>query len=594
MKQRNSSNSEVLQKRFPQIYREFFSKCQIVTSAPHFFTWAGEYVGYYGGVMVLQKLPFRIYIGLEFLSNTSEQKAVIASNSVAYSQKENKFKKDQYEHLAQERLLDFANTYLSKSSDKRAVKIHILSELPLGGSGSAGALCSAMALALQIKENKISVDALKKWETKETTELIENKKLKFNSAFRLAWKMMASYRGKETSGATVFASLLPSKYPVFYNLKLDKDISLPLNINGDYSLIDKIDFQGGRINELFKIPQNPSWPIDFGLIYLGEPRGTAPFPTCQLKDDMEDTTKFLKQHFEEQNNFNKNLWSQGLGVMNFLSTQVLMNLGQILESGARENALRDFLRAIDKHQILFSLLGLLPKTVDSVTSIVHHKARALDDLGAGLKSVSTTKKDIILFAFPHSRVREVISKTLPVLEKELNIETHLGYASWLDGIESRGVVVEQSLEKKIYSNFVSKNAVSIREFSGKGDSNTLLLTPEEFENKKHSVDVLVEQKKGKIYVRGELLTSKDIHSSRATIGILNNVLEQRGKEVSCRELPNSSYSLDRYELQGKITSPLIKAITKRGGKKFPLTIKGGVADFKIKLDFGDYIIWLKD
>ena len=63
-------------------------------------------------------------------------------------------------------------------------------------------------------------------------------------------------------------------------------------------------------------------------------------------------------------------------------------------------SLREFLRAIDKHQVLFSLLGLLPKTVDSVTSIIHHKARKLDDLGAGLKSVSTTKKDIILFATP--------------------------------------------------------------------------------------------------------------------------------------------------------------------------------------------------
>jgi len=370
-------------------------------------------------------------------------------------------------------------------------------------------------------------------------------------------------------------------------------LSLPLDIGDDYSLIDKAEFQGGRLDELFNVSKGASLPIDFGLIFLGTPRGTTPFPTCQLKDDMDDASLFLKKHFKEQNGFNKNLWNQGLGVMNFLSSQVLMKLGQVLKTGARENSLREFLRAIDKHQILFSLLGLLPKTVDSVTSIIHHKARKLDDLGAGLKSVSTTKKDIILFAFPHSRVREVINKTLPELEKELGLEMQLGYASWLDGIENRGVVAEQFLEKEIYSDFVSKNTISVREFTGKGKTGALLLTPEEFEKRKEKVDVLIEEQKGRIYIRGDLITSKELHSSRGTIKILKELLKQNGKEISSHELPSSSYSLDRYELQGKITGPLLKAIEKRSNKKFPLTIKGGVTDFKIKLDPGNYIIWLK-
>lgn len=595
MEQRNSINSKVLQKKFPKVYREFFSKCQIVTSAPHFFTWAGEYVGYFGGVMVLQKLPFRIYIGIEFLGDESgTERAVISTGSLAYSLQENKFKKDQYEHLAQERLLDFANQHIAKDKSKQLFKIHILSEVSLGGSGSAGALCSALALALELIAGKINNADILKWEETETSELIDNKKYKFENVFRLAWKMMAAYIGRETSGATVFASLLPSKHPVFYNLKLPKDLTLPLDIGDDYSLIDKIEFQGGRLDELFKVSNGASLPIDFGLIFLGEPRGTTPFPTCQLKDDMTDVASFLKKHFKEQNGFNKNLWQQGLGVMNFLSSQVLMKLGAVLKTGARENTLREFLRAIDKHQILFSLLGLLPKTVDSVTSIIHHNARKLDDLGAGLKSVSTTKKDIILFAFPHSRMRDVINKTLPELEKELGLDIKLGYASWLDGIEKIGVIIEQFLKKEIYSDFVSKNTISVREFDGKGKTGALLLTPEEFEKRKEKVDILIEEQKGKIYIRGDLITSKELHSSRATIKILKELLKQSGKEISSRELPVSSYSLDRYELQGKITGPLLKAIEKRSRKKFPLTIKGGVTDFKIKLDSGNYVIWLKD
>ena len=158
---REPLNSKILQEKFPERYREIFSKCQLVVSSPHFFTWAGEYVGYFGGTMLLQKLPFRLYVGLEIISSVSRggsrgEKISLADDLFSYSLAENKFKKDQLEHSAKERLLKFLNDYYLKEKGRASLKLHLLSEAPFGGSGSSGALCSALALAICsfMKESK--------------------------------------------------------------------------------------------------------------------------------------------------------------------------------------------------------------------------------------------------------------------------------------------------------------------------------------------------------------------------------------------------------------------------------------------------------
>lgn len=546
--------------------------------------------------MVLQKLPFRLYVGLELLSCCENKRQVaIEIDSKSYSLKDDKFEKDQYEYLAQLRLIEFLNRFLTPGKKKQSFKIHLLSEIPFGGSGSAGALCAALATAVSLQNKRVAPKNIKGWAEKKSPELFQNQSAQFEPIFRLGWKMMVAYRDKETSGAGVFTSLLSSRSPIFYYLEQSRALTLPLEVKTNYSLIDKARARGGRISELFDGSGASVGPIDFGLLYLGEPRGTAPYSTRQLEDNMRETAQFMEKRFKGLSfSQSKNLWSAGLEVMNFLSCQVLINLGKALEEGARDDVLRALLRAIDKHQALFLLLGLLPGSVDSVSSMVHHQARKIDDLGAGLKSVSTTKKDIILFVFPHARVRQVIPKTISEIEKELGIDLQLGYASWLDGIEEEGVRIEQSLEQKIYSDFISKETIFIREFNKNGKAARLPLTPEEFEKKRPKIDILLEEESGRIQIRGETITSKELHSSKATVGFLKILLQTRGKAISNSTLPRSSYSIDRYELQGKIVSPLRKAFERRTKKKLPLRVKGGITDFTLKLDCGNFTAWLKE
>ncbi|MDD5750035.1 MAG: hypothetical protein PHU56_00055 [Candidatus Pacebacteria bacterium] len=590
---RDSLNSAALKKRFPEVYREFFSKCQIVVSAPHFFTWAGEYVGYWGGLMLLQKLPLRLYVGLEFLPKNSGSAIDFDAASQSYSLRKQEFQPDQYDHLSQNRLAEFINKIWGRKLRKQAFRIHLLSEMPFGGSGSSGALCSALALAFHLQAREVYPQDLKEWTKQDSSELIRNKKYRFDPVFRSAWKMLAAHRGAETSGATLFATLLPSVYPLYYLIKETKNLILPFNINDNYDLIDEAKFDGGRLDELFKISGRRSWPIDFGLLYLGEPRGNTPFSTLPLEETTKNVADFFRQNFPRSVfGQDKKLWNNScLEVMNFLSGDVLLKFGTLLKGGHRTDNLREFLRAVDRHQALFLLLGLLSDTTGAVNSIIHHQASKADDLGAGVKAVSTTKKDIVLFVFPAGQKQEILPDITATLRKEFGLEVQLGYGSWIDGIEERGAVVEQFLGQKIYSEFVSKNTVVVQEFAS-GRSVIRPLSPEQFAAQKQKADILIMEKSGRILIKGESLTSAQLHSQKTAIKILKILLAKTNQEVSSSELPPSSYANDRYELQGKIISPLIKIIARKTKKKLALAIRGGISDFYLKLDPDNLTIWL--
>jgi len=590
---RDSLNTEVLKKRFPEVYREFFSKCQIVVSAPHFFTWAGEYVGYWGGLMLLQKLPLRLYVGLEFLPKDGLWQINIDQASQSYSLKKQRFQPDHYDHLAQSRLLEFINKTWAKKFQKQPFRVHLLSEMPFGGSGSSAALCSALALALHLQSKEILPAHLNDWQNKNSAELLQEKRFHFDLIFRSAWKMLAAYRGAETSGATIFATLLPSLYPVYYLLKKTKNLSLPFNINHNYSLINEVEFEGGRLDELFKIKQRSSWPIDFGLLYLGEPRGTSPFSTSPLEESTKNVADFFRGNFPQAVlGQDKKLWNKNcLEVMNFLSGDVLLKFGGLLSNGHRQDNLREFLRALDRHQALFLFLGLFSNTANAVNSIIHHQADRVDDLGAGVKAVSTTKKDIILFALPAGQKREILSEIALILKKEFALDVQLGYGSWLDGIEERGVVIEQALSQKIYSQFVSKNTLLVNEFFNNQAAN-LPLSPEQFEKEKMTADILIMDKPGRILIKGKPLTSAELHSQKAAIRVLKILLTKLGEEVANSELPPSSYAFDRYELQGKLIAPLIKLIAQKTKKKLDIVIRGNITEFYLKLIPNNLRIWL--
>ncbi|MEK7173213.1 MAG: hypothetical protein AAB740_04560, partial [Patescibacteria group bacterium] len=97
---------------------------------------------------------------------------------------------------------------------------------------------------------------------------------------------------------------------------------------------------------------------------------------------------------------------------------------------------------------------------------------------------------------------------------------------------------------------------------------------------------------GRIFIKGQPLNSQELHSQKAAIRILKILLTKIGQEVSNNELPPSSYANDRYELQGKIVSPLIKIVEQKTKKTLDLKIRSEASQFYLKLNPSNLRIWL--
>lgn len=64
--------------------------------------------------------------------------------------------------------------------------------------------------------------------------------------------------------------------------------------------------------------------------------------------------------------------------------------------------------------------------------------------------------------------------------------------------------------------------------------------------------------RGRIYIKGIKLTSKEIHSQNTTIDMMKILLENMGKEVSNSKLPVSTYSQNKNEILSKVVLPIRK------------------------------------
>lgn len=78
-------NTATLQKTYPEIYREFFSSCDFVFSAPATFLWAGDIADRFGGTGCAQKVPRRVYVGLKLNAYPQEQ-GIHFAESLIYHQ----------------------------------------------------------------------------------------------------------------------------------------------------------------------------------------------------------------------------------------------------------------------------------------------------------------------------------------------------------------------------------------------------------------------------------------------------------------------------------------------------------------------------
>lgn len=589
MQNRITMNSKSLQAKFPEVYREFFSKCPIVVSAPGNFFWTGEYSALSGGLAIKQNLPLRVYIGLEPLNQSIFEIGEVfhfVPSRACFEPWPMLIKK-------KEGLINILENWLKnyKTDKKRGYRINFLCEFFIGcGLSSSGAASAGLATALFLYYELLSPQKVKYWSQVPVCKLPLDKD--FDQVFRTAWEIASLFHGGTSSGASCFTSFIPSFYPILYFTEKE-------NKNNQKKYFT---FRIDEIGDLDLKP-NTDWSIDFGLIYSGD-AGSTEGAIRSLEDirwylnDLAcEWKKIFKKHKipQEQILFSKiirkpksKILESYIEAVAAISLEVLYGLIWVLASGASKAALPYLLKVLNTNHKLSNSLGGSSGILDEICFLIDKKVRERgDDLGAGCKLTGANTKGDILFVVNYHSLRDKIDELISELRKEIKRNIWLDYASWIDGIETEGIKIEQHLAEGIYSKFVSEGSISLKSFTKEGAIQTELNSLEEFEKIKPKIDLLLDAIENGIYIRGEKLTSKEIPSSSATVEILSILLDNLGKSISNSQLPESSYARDRNEIQSKIVSPLVKIIKTKTRKSLPLKISGGLVEFKMKLDPSD-------
>lgn len=584
--ERISSNSQALKEKFPEVYREFFSKCHTVVSVPGRLFWAGDLLGYYGGLCLIQKVPLRTYIGL---SRSKSGRTTVAEEYSSFITNQQNFKSRRIDTLAHS--LGYSINNIAPYNKLFSNKCHLqfLSEHPIeAGVLTHSPITAAVAFELSLYNRLISPEQFFQWSETPVVELKNNSEYGFVETFLRAWNFVEAVRDSYSSGVTTFNAFVNSAYPIVY-------------------FSEGKNWHAWRLNELLPLPKMPYWPIDFGLVFtrgISKPDAVTlgyknrPENIYYITEEIRKTIKQIFPHCSTLTRqiikSRKSFWTTYLSMFNVLSLTIFYSIANLMSRHISKNEFRLFFNSLNQYQNLFYSLGLSNEVIEAVSAeIQRYATRGGTEIETGVKTTGLSGGEV-LFAIPsNSSLRREIDGAINFLQKKYESDITLDYASWLDGYETEGIKIEQSLEQGIYSEFISRDAVKVKAYTSTQPSPQIfLLSPEEFEREKSKTDLLLDEKKNKIYLRGQEMSSNELHSSKFTIAVLKILLANPGREIKNRQLPDLSYRSNRYDLQGKITDPLKRALLKHTHKDLALRVAGGIVDFSLKLELDDLKIWL--
>lgn len=493
-------NSKELQKKFSSVYSDFFSRCTMAVSAPHSFLWSGDFSGFYGGLTTSSKIPVRFYIGLE---ESSSPDLEIPDSFLAYFPDAGKFKPVQ---ISLELKSSLESVLLGKMA---GAKLHFLSEIPLGASlGSLGAISACLAMLAKALKNR-------------RTEEQKNDKELFLKAWGIAKKLQTG----RTLGATAYAALSESSYPIVFYSEGSKYWAKPLD-------------------EIAKLPANPVWPVDFGLIFSGKlVQGAAVIASAE-------EVKRISEEREAKLNFKKiiknHFWQDYINFLKQITNQNLYALTDLFQKGAHEDTLKYFFNTLNQYQNLLHFLEISNPEIDRIYGRIHDISNASENrVGSGVKITGVGKGGMVLFALPYGQYRSQIEKEFGKM---------LVYASWRDGTGAQATTIDQNISQAKYSQFIDKNSYVLTAYSGDEVKKMIV---SESKLKKCDMDLIVDSYNKKIIVPGKEISSKNLPSQKSSAIILCKLLNTKDMTLKNSDLPGS-YASSRFDLQSKITSQISK------------------------------------
>lgn len=598
-----------MQKNHEQIYREFFSRNPLVVSTPSILLWTPIYSVGFGGLSVSGKLPGRHYVGIRKKENGNGCLVKFVSQKM-YFPEEDSFKEKESITYYSDKVGKIYDNFLRQRGIKEGVEIEILEEGPVArGWHSTQAVCSAVSAAIFLWYKLCEKEEIANWKTMASEKLIEDEK--FSDLVRLTWKAASYALGTFDDGYAILNSLIDSHYPMIFYHEKDpgyfdqyKDLGID-NPNSYYNFAEQIKWRAVRLEELFSLPEQPSWVLEYAIVYSGGECPLSHIYQAQIKYDerLSGLADFIRKTFEktvpksfkERPYFLEPSYSEkeSPGIILFkkyressvvLSSEFIKRFYELYRIGYVTDRILEFFKAINLCETFAKVLGQVSPRIDNLCSILTRMGKEANELGVGAKLISEGILGDILVVGPYQSVRKTIEKAQDEVQRLIGQPLYCEYASWCDGEESEGVKIEQMMSENIYSAFISPQTYIIREINADGEVASSLVSFEEYQKGINTFDLLGDSDEKKIYIKGNLLSSSDIHSTKATLETLNRFFEKQRIQLSARELDSSSYS-DRNQMESKIVRPLVAAFKKYTGKKLNLVVSGGLGtNYSLTLD----------
>ena len=600
--ERNSSNSAVLQQAFSSVYREFFGRCSLVLSTSLSFNWIDDFSKRYRGVSITQKLPYKTYLGVEV---TNDEQLEFGDLYQIYPQQ------GKHDLVSLKRAVypvpeirEYLNRRLRQMDDgkKRGGRIHCLTELPIAHgynfSGNFSALLSVMHLVLSERLNE---EQVKQWEKFSPLELLRNTDSLFAEAFYAAWDLHYILKHGDSTGSGPFASLLSSYYPIIsFPAKTVRFREFTEMRPNCFEGLGRVPFWGYRLNDLYKdLDSAPFWPVDMGVVFSGKSCEVARI-SQKINHDFnhyEDVQEHFRNLFagdiEQAPLFpdfyenwvltDETMGSSLYGPYGVLSLLLIRQLHCLLLHGYHEDEVDKFVATVGKRYFASLMMDDLSHYMGQFflklnSYLFQQKSFSRVGLfntsniqmGGGVGFVTGPQLNRVSLL----EVFNEMNKVFP--------DMSLDYLSWLDGYGHSGITFEQDLSNGNYSGFIDTSAMLFCSHIGTKES-CRFVNRDDLEDLAAEYDVLCNLVDGTVWIGGKPASGADLHSQKATLGLLSKLLEQKNEDVSCRDFPRSSYTQNKNEMQGKIILPLLRLIRDRTQRNLGLTCKGSNTDFFLKL-----------
>ena len=604
-------NSESLKKAHPEIYQDFFSKNSLVISYPGILLWSPIYAAGRGGAVITSKLPARVYVGLK-VAEPGQAPTATFQGFQAFYPEANEFKTvGEVLPYWNSRAGKIINHLLKKNNFKDKIEISILSEVPIArGWHTLQAISAAISFALEIWQDKISPAELSEIASAGTEKLAANRQ--YQRALTQAWKITSYSAGVLDDGYAVAAGIIDSPYPsiyfheedpVYWDQYQDSGFDDP---NSYYNLVERIGHRLVRMEEIFNLPPYPQWSINYGIIHVGKECPLSQIYNAQYnrQNQLEKIVEFTDKHFsktvpenfkkppsfleicrasEERSSWMELFKNYRLSSLS-LSIEFLRSFYNVAKFGYQTEYIRELFRLTNLCQNMAGYISPPIHFMDEVCATINHRGQDLSEFGVGVKMISQGVQGDILLITPLSDFEKVFKNVLPDLQKITRGEICCEYIARCDGLEKKGMRLEQYLRKSVYSEFISPTSLILKTIDSESRTHSRTISREEFKKAIKDFDIVADSDEKKIYIRGKALTSKDIHSAKVTLEILKKFFEAERSELPASALPESSYSSDRNAMESKIVRPLAASFERYTGKKINFKVTGGLgSDFSLIL-----------